>query len=551
VITPTHQTPVADPAGRPDIHTAADGPAGRRPDINTAADPTGRPAADPAGARPDDSTRPTTTTTPPAGTPSTPRTDTNTNTGTGTGTGHTTRPGEPAPDPTAAAGTHPPVAAAHRPDPTATPPATDPAGAATTPAAPTDPLRATVAATGADLTADQLTALAEHYPGLPPDRAAALYETMAPKYLKAWPETTVKKLFDDLIGWKTHLRPRADHQRLPGGTGRLWDDETVRKALDLSREKLSAERISERIFEERGRAPGATTIRQWIADGGRRSEAEIRDHRRHRGERHPHAKLDWEKVREIRTLIHAGNRRTDKQFGLDYGVSRRAIGDVRKGESWQDERWHPDGYWITPPDAAPGPSHLQPPDPGPDYSGPDYSGPDYSGPDYSGPDYSGPGWVAAGTPPAGSAPPSPPGSAPSPAGDSGGGWTYDADYPAGSYRMLPNGNYVAGNGVEYDSHTGEPVTALAPALGPAYDAGLREMYASPSAPSSRAASPSQLHHSPSHGSSPSVHLDATPPADRPRAYLTNYEGDPYLYDPDTEMGVRLGEQHDPAAWFPW
>lgn len=51
-----------------------------------------------------------------------------------------------------------------------------------------------------------------------------------------------------------------------------------------------------------------------------------------RGERHGMAKLDWSKVRSIRTRLAAGERQ--KALAVEYGVDQSVISTINTGKAW-------------------------------------------------------------------------------------------------------------------------------------------------------------------------------------------------------------------------
>ncbi len=63
------------------------------------------------------------------------------------------------------------------------------------------------------------------------------------------------------------------------------------------------------------------------------------------GEENPHAKLTWEKVREIRRLAKEG--KTRKELSAMFGVALRTISCVVKGERWREDGspYVPDFKW--------------------------------------------------------------------------------------------------------------------------------------------------------------------------------------------------------------
>lgn len=65
-----------------------------------------------------------------------------------------------------------------------------------------------------------------------------------------------------------------------------------------------------------------------------RAPAQI-DHSIRQGEKNPHAKLTWEKVREVRGRYEQGGIRIDELAAL-YGMSRSAVGHVLTGYRWPE-----------------------------------------------------------------------------------------------------------------------------------------------------------------------------------------------------------------------
>lgn len=53
------------------------------------------------------------------------------------------------------------------------------------------------------------------------------------------------------------------------------------------------------------------------------------------GEKNPHAKLNWQKVREIRERAKKGEKKTE--LSTMYGVALRTISAVVKGEYWRED----------------------------------------------------------------------------------------------------------------------------------------------------------------------------------------------------------------------
>lgn len=54
-----------------------------------------------------------------------------------------------------------------------------------------------------------------------------------------------------------------------------------------------------------------------------------------KGEKNPNAKLNWEKVREIRRMAEKGVEKKD--MVPVYGVSLRTVSAVIKGEYWRED----------------------------------------------------------------------------------------------------------------------------------------------------------------------------------------------------------------------
>lgn len=53
------------------------------------------------------------------------------------------------------------------------------------------------------------------------------------------------------------------------------------------------------------------------------------------GEKNPHAKLNWEKVREIRRRAENGEKRKD--LAEEFGVALRTVSAVVKREFWRED----------------------------------------------------------------------------------------------------------------------------------------------------------------------------------------------------------------------
>jgi hypothetical protein len=71
----------------------------------------------------------------------------------------------------------------------------------------------------------------------------------------------------------------------------------------------------------------------YILDNCRFIELSLNSSRRHRGSKHPNAKLNEKQVLEIRGLYKLGNI-TQRELGLKYGVGRLAIHDIIHGRNW-------------------------------------------------------------------------------------------------------------------------------------------------------------------------------------------------------------------------
>lgn len=54
-----------------------------------------------------------------------------------------------------------------------------------------------------------------------------------------------------------------------------------------------------------------------------------------KGEKNPHAKLNWKKVKEIRKRAEDGEKK--KTLAEQYGVALRTISAVVKGEYWRED----------------------------------------------------------------------------------------------------------------------------------------------------------------------------------------------------------------------
>lgn len=63
------------------------------------------------------------------------------------------------------------------------------------------------------------------------------------------------------------------------------------------------------------------------------------------GEKNPNAKLNWQKVREIRKRAENGEKK--KELSNIYGVALRTISAVVKGEHWREDGspYMPDFKW--------------------------------------------------------------------------------------------------------------------------------------------------------------------------------------------------------------